>query len=289
MSILKKLNKKIFTRTKIQFLITFVIMSVVISHGYAIDEDYIDNKKIEIGTYAHNQSTGIAKSSTTTIPILLYHKVSNKDAVSLAGKRSYRRLYSVQTDVFEAQMKYVVDEGYTPLTVKALIKAEMSGTLPEKPIAVTFDDGWKSQYENALPVLQKYNIPATFYIISRDVGIPLYMTWDDLHTLVNLHMEIGDHTMNHPHLTKINPKKLNEELVQSRDELENTLHLTVSDFAYPYGDYNAVVTNAVKEAGYTSGRTSNYGIYNDFKDIYHLNVIAAPTDLQTLQNLLRRQ
>ena len=194
----------------------------------------------------------------------------------------------MQADVFELQMKYILDQGYTPLTIQELTKDEQSSTLPRKPIAITFDDGWRSQYENGLPILTKYHIPSTFYIYTGVIGSPLYMTWDDLHALVDSGMEIGDHTKSHPRLTKVVSSRLDEELVQSKHVLERNLHITVSDFAYPYGNYNASIIEAVKNAGYVSARTSNKGLYNDFKDLYQLNVLYAPSDLQTLKDILSK-
>jgi peptidoglycan/xylan/chitin deacetylase (PgdA/CDA1 family) len=183
-------------------------------------------------------------------------------------------------------MQFIEKEGYTPLTIQELITDEETGILPEKPIAITFDDGWRDQYNNALPILIKYKIPATFYIYTGVIGSPAYMTWDDLQALVNLDMEIGGHTKSHPRLTKINPDKLDEEIVQSKHVLEKNLHVQVSNFAYPYGVYNDAIIKVVKGAGYISARTSNHSIYNDFKDLYQLNVLYAPRDLKTLEAML---
>ena len=101
-------------------------------------------------------------------------------------------------------------------------------------------------------------------------------------------MEIGDHTKNHPHLTKLDQSKLNEELIQSKNTLERNLSVVVSDFAYPYGNYNSKIIEAVKNSGYISARTSNKGIYNDFKDLYQLNVLYVPDSLQVLKEMLNK-
>jgi peptidoglycan/xylan/chitin deacetylase (PgdA/CDA1 family) len=280
----------LFTRTRVHFLIAFVCVSVLTFYGYTHHEDFVDTEKLEIETPATTtiQEIPVVHSGTTTIPILVYHKISTPGLLPQSKKNKARDRFSVQNVVFESQMQFIENEGYTPLTIQELINDEMSGNLPLKPIAVTFDDGWRSQYNNALPVLTKYKIPATFYIYTGVIGSPAYMTWDDLHTLVDLKMEIGGHTKTHPRLTKINPSKLDEELVQSKQVLEKNLHVHVSDFAYPYGNYNDAIIKAVKEAGYTSARTSNKGTYNDFKDLYQLNVLYAPSDLKTLQNMLHK-
>lgn len=284
----KATSKRFFTRTKIEFFVAFIVISLLTARGYASHEDFIDNEKLEVEMSMSNKITPIVKSATTTIPILLYHKIGKSDLLPTTNGHKPIIKFSVQADMFETQMKYILDQGYTPLTIEELIREEKANTLPIKPIIVTFDDGWRSQYENAIPILTKYHIPATFYIYTGVIGSPLYMTWDNLQELVNSGMEIGDHTKSHTRLTKIDPSRLDEELVQSKHILERNLHIPVTDFAYPYGDYDSKIIEAVRRAGYISARTSNKGIYNDFKDLYQLNTIYVPNDLQTLKDLLKK-
>lgn len=280
--------KKIFTKTTIEIFLISIAITTTGVHGYFNYEDFIDNEKLEIETNISNQEEKVVSSSTTIIPILVYHKIGKMDIVPVSNKHKPYKAFNVQEDVFAEQIKFIKEGGYTPLTIQDLIKDEQDKNLPLKPIAITFDDGWRSQYDNALPVLIKNNIPATFYIYTGVIGSNAYMTWEDLHNLVNLKMEIGDHTKSHPHLTKIDTNKLNEELLDSKHVLEKNLHVNVTDFAYPYGNYNQSIMNELKKDGYVSARTSNKGIYNDFKDMYQLNVLYAPSDLNTLKEMLNR-
>jgi len=286
MYVVKQHLKTFFTRAKIEFLVAAISVSLLAVHGYADYGDALDNEKLELETTLSNAATNTIKTSTTTIPILVYHKI-NKPDLALSPTQTSKK-FCVQSDVFESQMKMILQQGYTPLTIQELIKEEQNSTLPTKPIAITFDDGWRSQYEMALPVLLKYRIPATFYIYTGVIGSPAYMTFDHLKELVQDGMEIGDHTKSHVRLTKIDPSRFNEELVGSKHVLEKNLKISISDFAYPYGSYNGTVIDAVRNAGYISARTSKKGIYNDFKDLYQLNVLYAPSDVQTLQEMLNK-
>ena len=281
------ISKGFFTRTKIEFLVSFIVVSLIASHGYTKYEDFIDNEKLEIETSISNKVAPISKSSTTTIPILVYHKIGQPLSLQITNNHKSGK-FNIQVGVFDSQMQFIQNQKYTPLTIQELVKAEQNNTLPLKPIVITFDDGWRSQYENALPILIKYKIPATFYIYTGVIGSSAYMTWDDLHALVNSNMEIGGHTKSHQRLTKIDPSRLEDEILGSKQVLERNLHIPVLDFAYPYGNYNESVIVAVKGAGYISARTSNKGIYNDFKDLYKLNVLYAPSDLQTLKDMLAK-
>lgn len=282
-----KIPSKIFKKIVIR-AVSVAVIFVSSVWAYSIYGDFVDNKQIEILTVVANQETKINKSSTTTVPILVYHQVGENSATSTSHYHRYVKKFTVPTDVFEAQIKFIQDQGYTPLTMEKLIKDQKNNTLPLKPIAITFDDGWRTQYENALPILNKYHTVGTFYIYTGVIGSPAYMTWEDLHALVNSGMEIGDHTKNHPRLTKINPSKWDEEIIGSKKTLERNLHVQVNDFAFPYGNYNDKVVEFIKQAGYVSARTSDKGIYNDFKDLYRLKVIYAPSDLRTLEDVLNK-
>lgn len=313
--------KTLFSRSAIILCFAVVTIGLLIMYGYKHNEDFVDEEILDMenskiveyvipneikgkqstttvstagnsiatGTVVLAVSTYVTATSTehvVDIPVLVYHKISKPDLLFIKNKRSNSKKYSVQSDIFEAQMKYLEEEGYTPLTMKEAIQDKQQHTLPRNPVVVTFDDGWRSQYENAIPVLVKFHIPATFYIYTGVIGARAFMTWENLHDLVRINMEIGDHTKSHPALTKINISKLNEELLQSKVVLERNLHVTVSDLAYPYGDYNDLIINEVKKYGYISARSSHHALTDDFSDLYQIKVIYAPSDLKTFKELL---
>lgn len=139
-----------------------------------------------------------------------------------------------------------------------------AGSTPPPPsngkgmVSITFDDGWTSQYENALPLLEKYGIKGTFYIIS-DTLVPGkydgYMSKAQVLTLHTKGHDIQSHTVTHAHLPKVTAAKLKNELVNSKSAIEAVIGAPVTGLAYPYGEYNAKVITAAKSAGYTNART----------------------------------
>jgi peptidoglycan/xylan/chitin deacetylase (PgdA/CDA1 family) len=226
----------------------------------------------------------LATSSTNVVPILVYHKIAPKDFVP---KKKSDEHYNVHEDVFAQQMQYLDDNGYTALTMKDLIAREKNHTLPAKPVAITLDDGWREQYDNALPVLLMHHFPATFYIYSSVIGGRAYMSLDEIQSLVYLNMEIGGHTKTHPMLAKIPRERLHAEIFDNKKYLEEKLHTSVTDFAYPYGNFNENVIKMLIEAGYETGRTSGNDIHNDFHDLYRLHVLYAPATLDEFKKILR--
>jgi hypothetical protein len=128
-------------------------------------------------------------------------------------------------------------------------------------VSVTLDDGFTDQYVNAYPILSKYAIPATFYIICGSLtDQPAYMTSTQVRTLNNAGHEIGSHTNTHSDLTTVSSSQLTTELSGCQNTLQTLIGKSVPDFAYPYGSYNsATIATAAKY--YQTQRTVDDG-YN---------------------------
>lgn len=124
-------------------------------------------------------------------------------------------------------------------------------------ITLSFDDGWKNQYTNALPLLKKYNFPATFFIITEALSTGGYMTPENIQKISHDGYEIGDHTLTHPDLTTLPKKEARKEIVSSRKYLQNLTGQTVDTLAYPYGAENTSIRTMSKNNGYVAARTAS--------------------------------
>ncbi len=133
-------------------------------------------------------------------------------------------------------------------------------------VMITFDDGWTDDYYKALPIMQANHQNGTAFIITGEVasasggtGIE-YMNLSQLKALYSAGWDLSSHTVTHPDLTTLSATSLNSELVNSKAWLNNSGFTKASRFlAYPYGAYNSNVETAIKNAGYISARTVNYG------------------------------
>ncbi len=137
-------------------------------------------------------------------------------------------------------------------------------------VAVMFDDGWLDQYQNALPILLEYDIPATFAIQVESIGRDrrtraARMNLAELRELSNLGMEFASQSMTHPNLTEVDSRKLRRELEVSRAKLRRT-GLKPILFAYPYGAWNDTVAEYVEKAGYAGARTLDL-VYTNLSDL----------------------
>jgi peptidoglycan/xylan/chitin deacetylase (PgdA/CDA1 family) len=147
----------------------------------------------------------------------------------------------------------------------------------EKIAIITFDDGWKSQYENAKPILDKYNFKATFYVICDNVGKDGRLGWQEIKQLQNEGHEIGSHSMSHVNLDEISSDEQDYEIVESKKCLENN-GIVVHSFSYPFnsGDDDKHVLDEVSKH-YKSARTAgkiddiktDHQIYNIVGQSFH--------------------
>jgi len=183
------------------------------------------------------------------VPILLYHHIADlPDTASSAQKR-----WTISPGKFDEHMLWIFKHGFHPVTMAQLTSHLKHGLpLPAKPIVITFDDGWKDQYFSALPILKKYNFPATFFIITGSVGHSAYMNWNQVLELSELGMDIESHSVNHDKLSILPLEKVRPEIEKSKKILEEKIHKPVTVFAYPYGGYSDGVIDIVKDAGFES-------------------------------------
>ncbi|MEI7765680.1 MAG: polysaccharide deacetylase family protein [bacterium] len=221
--------------------------------------------------FAINTAKVIPKKDTAyQVPILVYHSFG---PTPIAKESKSKLHYRVTATKFEEQMKYLSTNGYHPISFASYVaNLKNENKLPEKSVVLAFDDGWKSQYQYAIPILEKYNFTATFFIITSytDNNYKAYMSWDDLKDLVAHDFDIESHTKNHPILTKVTAKQLAIELTESKKILEEKLKIKVTTLAYPNYMQNSTVRSAVKLAGYLGARAGWGSFNNSSLHIYEL-------------------
>ena len=187
------------------------------------------------------------------VPILSYHQVNDIDQNSS----------TLTIEQFDAQMKYIVDSGYNVITPEELLNAwEGVGTLPNNPIVITFDDAHIDIYKNVFPILKKYNVKATFFIVTDFVNLyPNYITWEQAREMQESGLaNFESHTLNHRILTEITSRdKIWDQLYGSKQAIEWYLKKPVNFIAYPGGQYTVEVENLSKEVGYRASFTADYG------------------------------
>lgn len=193
---------------------------------------------------------------TVKLPTLMFHHTGEPPA----GANQLRLSLTVSTADLEAQMSYLKQAGYQPVTQAQLFRALYGGeSLPPQPVMLTFDDGYVDNYQVVAPILEKYGFPATFYIVTGNVGTPEYMTWEQIIELDRRGMDIGSHTASHDDLTTLSAASLQAEVAGSAETLKAHLGHPVYWFCYPSGAYNADVIASVQGAGHLLAASTDPG------------------------------
>jgi peptidoglycan/xylan/chitin deacetylase (PgdA/CDA1 family) len=182
------------------------------------------------------------------VPVLMYHEITD---VSTTLSR-----LAVAPEVFADQVAYLQDAGFTAITAGALsaILAGGAGELPERPVVLTFDDGYGDFYSHALPLLKQYGHTATVFQTTGWVGLEgtekRIMNWREIAEVAEAGIEFGAHTIKHPQLDRLPDGELHEELYVSKSLLEDKLGMAVPGLAYPFGYSNEKVRQVARELGY---------------------------------------
>ena len=202
---------------------------------------------------------------TCTIPILMYHSISDE----------FDKL-SVHKKAFSKQMNLMKKLGYETINL-----SELNSSINKKHFIITFDDGYIDVFKNAFPILQKLNYKATIFVVSELISN--INKWDQkkenykkkelmsdhqILQLIKEGYEIGSHTLNHIDLTSATDSNVENQIYQSKINIEKKFNTKVFCFSYPYGSYNKNVCNKVskhykfavttKRSRYKKNKFNNY-------------------------------
>lgn len=252
-------------RSVVLFFALFIILAVVASSVG--------------GTNAVVASRRHLPSNITDVPILNYHKVDDL----------YHAL-SLSPQEFDEQMNYLYTHGYHTITPDQLMAYLKYGKgLPEKPILITFDDGYLDNYANAYPIMKKYGFTATIFLITGIIGRDeRYMNWQQAREMQKDGFVLGSHSVTHQPLTKLTPDQIRQELTESRAEMERQLGQKPRYFAYPTGAYSLSIEELVREAGYKGAFTVRYGQVGLESDPYALERIPIFKGMNSLRSFIIR-
>jgi len=192
----------------------------------------------------------------TVVPILLYHSVSSDPAAWISR-------FAVSPAEFERQLDLIVERGASTLTVSAFADAleHDRQALPERPVLITFDDGFADFHEHALPALHERGLAATLFVTTGFVGRRVggedaagerMLDWSQLAEVREAGIEIGGHSHSHAQLDAVSRVRAGEEIGRCKLLLAEGLGVDISTFAYPHGYSSPTVRRLVAEAGYRS-------------------------------------
>ena len=231
-------------------------------------------------TVSNAYARELASERVGTVPILLYHSVSNENPEDSR--------YAVSIADFKNQMERLRYWGYSTVTIKQLVDHINKGySLPRRPVVISFDDGYLDVYQNAFPIMEHYGFTGTVYIVANRLESVGFLQVEQLKELIDSGWDVGSHGMTHTELTQ-NHALVRKEILQSRLDLENALGIKVFSFAYPFGSLDWYVSYKVYDYGYRAGVAVGNLITHNSGTVYNLSrrEIQGDSDLDAFADLL---
>ncbi len=206
-------------------------------------------------------------SSVKGVPVLMYHHIG--DYPARADK--VRRDLTVSVKDFTEQIQYLKDAGFHTITTTELYDYVLGKfILPPKPVIITLDDGYKDAFENAVPILVNAGMRGVFAVITQyPVGYPDYANWDLIKASFDQGMEIIPHTQNHIDLKnkKYSYDAKKQELQGSVKDIQEHLNFTPTTLVFPYGNYDQISLDILKEIGIKIAFTTKGGLFSKDTDL----------------------
>lgn len=250
------------------------------NHATKQAQDVIKQESTVIAVSSTSSSTTSQESSEVDwvkqdtaihFPILMYHAIH-----VMAPEESANANLIVDPTTFESHIQRLSNEGYYFLTPEEVHKVLTENVLPngnQKIIWLTFDDSLWDFYDNAYPILQKYQVKATNNVITSTVGSQANLSLDEMLEMKNNGMSFQDHTVTHPDLSATDSSTQTTEMKDSKQYLDDSLNQDTIAIAYPAGRYSDTTLQIAENLDYKLGVTTNEGLASADNGLLSLNRI----------------
>lgn len=195
----------------------------------------------------------IPRKSDGAVPVLAYHFTGQPGDWEDAP-------YTISTELFDAQMRCLLELGYESISLRTLADSLRTGSAwPGKGVVITFDDGRACSYRNAFPILKKYRMRATVFLLSSKLQHPNFLSVSQIHEMEDHEIEFESHGHSHVNFSGLTTEQMQFEIEHSKAILEKHLRQPVSLFAFPYGGLNPAAKEILIRAGYAGAVCSRTG------------------------------
>ena len=224
------------------------------------------------------------------IPILFYHKIN------YPNPKSTEQCLYVTPENFEKQMKLLKKWNYMPISLDEVVAStKRAKEFQQKPIVITFDDGYLDNYSYAFPIMKNLGFKGMVFLTTDAVGKTMafdeskekipekFMSWEEAKKMQAFGFSFGSHSCTHKRMTKLTDEEAWGEITKSKQIIEENLSKPVKYFCYPYGDYNENIKNFLAQAGYKGACTTKRGMNHTSETIFELRRIPVKKNTNMLK------
>lgn len=176
---------------------------------------------------------------------------------------------NIKLEQFEAHLNYLKDNGYEVVTLSEALK-RLDRNSFAKTAVLTVDDGYKTFFENGLPLLKKYGFTATLFVNTETIGGSDYMDWEQIKSAQKAGIEIGNHSHSHAYFLNGSQQEFEDDLATSEELFTDNLGQKPHVYAYPYGEWNMEMAEALESKGYEGAVAQNSGVLYQAAPRFHL-------------------
>lgn len=214
------------------------------------------------------------------IPILMYHSISDADS---------NNSLLIPVKDFEEQIKWLKENGFTPMLLDDVVQAYTTGYVPKRPVAITFDDGYSDNYTEAYRILKENSMKGTFFIITNNTDNDgFYMNSAMLKEMKDSGMGIENHTSKHIEFTTISREDKFNIIKEGRDKLKEKVGVESNYICYPVGRYDDETIEVEKEMVIKAAVTTEYGISSLSDGLYSLKRVRIfPMSIQAFKDIFK--
>jgi len=238
------------------FLWTLLPLSILGIYDYRIMD------KPAIHRITETEKITDSSSGSNDIVCLIYHRFGDSRYPST----------NISTQLFQTQLRYLKDHNYNVITFGQAVKLVTGHeNIPDKTIVITVDDGFLSFRENALPLLKQFGYKASLFVNTETIGDGDYMDWNDLAAILKDGFEIGNHSDSHEYFLNRKDDEVENfknDILHAQKLLKDSLGIEPDLLAYPYGEFDNALKDAVKALGFKAAAAQNSGVFCESSDIF---------------------
>jgi peptidoglycan/xylan/chitin deacetylase (PgdA/CDA1 family) len=213
-------------------------------------------------------ASGSAQDYCLNVPVIMYH---HTEPLEIASQLGHAQL-TEDSNYFEEHISYLSKHGYHFLALSDLVSAIITRkTVPDKSVVITIDDGYIDNYTYGFMMAKKYHAIINFMIPTGLIGQPDYMTWDHLKEMSQSpYARIYNHTTSHAPLGLIDQSQIIKEVTSANNDLKNNLGIDNNIVVYPYGNYNDLAIQTLRQLGMIAAVSTDPGTDECLSNIYKL-------------------
>ncbi len=220
-----------------------------------------------VATSASAASHGVSSPALRSqgVPVFMYHRIDHDVPSDEIGRE-----LTLDPATFERELRQLHDARIATITASELVDDLKRGNAPSRTVVLTFDDGYSDAASEVLPLLRKYGMRGTFYVVTGTIGKPRHLSWREIRVLARAGMEIGAHGTEHYDLSTLSVAEQRAVATDCVHAIRRWTKIAASTYAYPSGQFNSATMGVMHDLRMHAAFTTQPGLVRSLASPYTL-------------------